>query len=545
MNTRFSVSWKIKCGLVWALFLGACHQQAQKDSSVRTSKPSFVLYMASKNIEAAEFMQEIIPVLTAVGDAVDIEIDYIGKEEEGKLHSLLGDPEIKGDIFALCANAVEGRDRQLNLVACMSKEWNDIPRNWERCAQSLQIDIEKVKSCADSEKGKALLRESFRRSEASGVTRGPAVFLNGASYNGPLTEPSLGRAICDAIKSDKPPYCDNVPTPVQVPITIVEDRRCRHRNCSIERIAATLSKFVEGANLEVLDYSDPRGEALFRTTKQKYLPVVIVSNAIKKDKRGLRKIGGYLRKMEGSENFFYPLGAEWDPTQEICDDNVDNDENGKVDCEDDFCEGNRECRDEIENSLVMFGMSHCSYSIRAAASVDEVLKCFGNDRKKIDFSIAFVGTVKDGDFKSLHGDQEVREELRQVCAQKHYAKMYKFMEYFLCRGEMLLKNKGMESREADWTHCAENGINVDVIRKCAEGKEGKTLLEASYEEAKKLQMSGAPRWLFNNKIEIVPKSAEAIKSLFCESNPMWPECEKTLSKTESMRDYCGGRPPPQ
>jgi hypothetical protein len=500
------------------------------------------LHIKSKDVSSAELILAIAPMLTALADTLDIEIEYIGREEKGKLHSLLGPPEVRGDILELCANAVGGRAAQLDFVACLSKDWRNIPGNWEPCAETAKIDVEKIRSCADGKAGRELLRASFRRSAARGLTRGPAVFINNAPYNGLPTEPSLGRAICHAIKEDKPPYCDNVPSPVRVPITIVEDKRCRHRSCSTERIKETFAKFVEGAEIEALDYADPRGKAAFRRTNRKYLPLVIVSAEVKKDKRGLKKIGGYLKRIEASEDFVYPMGDVWDPTQEICDDTKDNDGNGKVDCEDERCRGRRGCRDEIQRSIVLFGMSHCSYAARAVVAAHALLESFGNNREKIDFRLAFVGKAQDGELTSLHGAVETQEELRQVCAQKYYAKEYAFMAYTVCRADMFLKSKGQEPRDVNWAYCAKKPIKADVIRRCAEGEEGKALLAASYKEATKLEMSGAPRWLLNNQTEVVPKSADGIKAAFCEMNSGLSECETTLSKTETMRDYCGGRP---
>jgi hypothetical protein len=177
-----------------------------------------------------------------------------------------------------------------------------------------------------------------------------------------------------------------------------------------------------------------------------------------------------------------------------------------------------------------------------------VLKNFGKDRKKMDFSIEYIGKDVDGKLNSMHGDTEVAEDLRQVCAQKYFAKSYQFMDYILCRNKAYQENRGKEPEGTEWTACAKGPIKADVIKKCSEGEEGKALLTASFKLAEDLGVTGSPGWLLNNKFEMRGRTADAIKTEFCAKNEGLAECANKLSAGEGEAPVpagsCGGAPPP-
>ena len=146
----------------------------------------------------------------------------------------------------------------------------------------------------------------------------------------------------------------------------------------------------------------------------------------------------------------------------------------------------------------------------------------------------------------MHGQGEVDENIRQICAQKYYGKNYKFMEYLLCRNKAWTENRGKEE-PGSWEACAKNGIRVDVIKKCLEGGEGNELLAASYSLATDLGITGSPNWLLNNKFEMRGRDPQGIKSAFCEKNEGVAGCENTLSGPPAPGQAppagsCGGAP---
>src|SRR5262249_57178421 len=100
---------------------------------------------------------------------------------------------------------------------------------------------------------------------------------------------------------------------------------------------------------------------------------------------------------------------------------------------------------------------------------------------------------------------EVDEDVRELCAIKHFGKDRKFMDYIWCRNKSI--------KDTNWQACAGKGtgVDADVIKKCSEGDEGKQLLEKSFADSKAAGMSGSPTWLANNKFKFSGIDSETIK----------------------------------
>jgi len=535
--------------VVMALGLAAvsgCGDKSKSGTESVGQKVQLEFFIMAKCPFGVKVMQAITPVIEKMGGAVDLKVNYIGREKDGELTSMHGDAEVKSDILELCAREVGDFDTWLAFMKCVNEDWRKLPEGWEKCASTAKIDTAKLKTCSEGEKGKELLKASFKLAEDKKATGSPTIFLAGEPYKGGRTESSFGRALCAAFKDTKPKYCADIPAPVKVPVTVVGDKRCTARSCDTKRFLAFITNTFEGAEVKELDFADADGKALFEKTGEQFLPVAIFGAEVEKEETGYNRLKRRLKKLEGGTEWIYPLGREWDPKAEICDDTIDNTGDGKIDCDDDACKGKKVCREETKNKLSLFIMSHCPYGVRTSDTMDEVLKNFGKDRKKIDFSLEYIGKEVDGKLTSMHGETEVAENLRQVCAQKYYAKNYQFMDYGLWRKQAHQENRGKEPEGTEWTACAKGAIKADVIKKCAEGDEGKQLLSASYKLSEDLGISGSPGWLLNNKFEMRGRTADAIKTEFCAKNEGLTECANKLSAGEGEAPIpagsCGGAP---
>ena len=521
----------------------------EADKSAATGeKIKLDFHIMSKCPFGVKVMQAISPVLEKMGDNVDFKVNYIGREKDGSPTSMHGEPEIKGDTLQLCAAEHGTFEQWLNFVKCQNEDWHKIPEGWEKCADSAKIDKAQMKKCFEGDEGKKLLLASFGKSKEKKATGSPTIFLNGEPYRGGRSEASFGRALCAKFEGSKPKYCADIPAPIKVPVTVVADKRCQGRGCDPKRFLAFVSHTFEGAEIKELDYSDTEGKALFEKTGEKFLPVAIFGASVEKVEAGYKRLKRRMKKIEGSDEQVYPLGREWDPTAEICDDGKDNTGNGKVDCDDESCKSKKVCREEIKKKVNLFVMSHCPYGVRTVDAMEGVLKNFKNDRANMDFHIDFIGRNVDGKLTSMHGETEVNENLRQICAQKYYPKKYKFMEYVLCRNKMYQENRGKEPEGNEWEACAKGQIKANVIKKCAEGSEGQELLAASYKLAEDLGISGSPNWLLNNRFDMNGRSPEQIKTVFCAKNEGVSGCENTLTVDTGKpvpAGSCGGGPAPK
>jgi hypothetical protein len=223
------------------------------------------------------------------------------------------------------------------------------------------------------------------------------------------------------------------------------------------------------------------------------------------------------------------MGAKHDPKAELCDNKVDDTGDGKVDCDDDTCKNNLICRQEIPGKVDVFVMSQCPFGVKALDAMKEVMGAFGTDIK---FDVHFIGDEAGGQLTSMHGQAEVDEDIREICAKAKFPE--KYMEYIWCRNPKI--------RDVDWKACAINGIDPAVMDTCFTGEEGKKLLAEDFKIAKGLGIGGSPTWLINNKYQASGIDAESIKRNICQYNSAFAGCAKTLSSDTKMGGGGGAAP---
>jgi hypothetical protein len=205
---------------------------------------------------------------------------------------------------------------------------------------------------------------------------------------------------------------------------------------------------------------------------------------------------------------------------EVCDNGVDDDGDGRADCVDSDCETSWACRPERPRSLSLFVMAFCPYCSQPIEGVVPVLDLFDRDRNRIDFTLEFMGTVNpDGTLRSMHGDDEVVEDRRQICAQRYYPERYAFMDYVVCRHR--------DHTSPNWRSCVRPPLSASVIERCLSSGEADELLRASFTRTRDLAVRGAPSWLLNNRYEMQGRNPEAIRAGFCSRNAS-PECSLPL-----------------
>ena len=495
----------------------------------------------------------IAPVLAKMGGDIDFHLEFIGQIKDGKLTSMHGQAEVDGNKVQLCA-VKHAPSNYMAMIECMNKNMRAIPGNWEGCAQQTGVDVPKVKACFEGPEGESLLKTSFENAQKRQARGSPTMFIGNKPYRGPRSESAFTRAICDAFPKDKPALCANLPEPLKVPVTILSDKRCKE--CRAKFWEGRLKNMFPGAVVSILDYADPDGKKMYDDLGLKLLPAILFDKAIEKTdnyervRRFLTPAGNYLS---------FRSGAKFDPTKEVCDNGQDDTGNGLVDCKDPDCKKHLACMEKCENGkddtgnglvdcadpdctndlvcrkakdkkLDVFVMSMCPYGLKALNAMDEVLKNFEN---KIDFDVHFIATAQGDGFKALHGQPEVDENIRELCAIKYYGKDYKYMDYVLCR------NKNIKSTE--WQACTgNNGIDTATIDKCFNGGEGKKLLRADIEIANGMGIGASPTWLANNKYKFSGIDAETIKTHLCKHNKDLPNCDKKLSGPPPRKQGGGG-----
>ncbi len=524
-----------------AMLVGCPPQKPQEDAEPAEAtgeKVSLDFHIMSKCPYGVKVINAVAPVMEKMGDRVDLKVHYIGRIKDGEVTAMHGPTEVQGNVVQLCANELGDQKQWMSFLSCQFKgsEWRKIPEGWEKCATEAKLDVAKMKACYEGEQGKKLITDSVEFSKAKKATGSPTIFLEGERYKGNRSEDAFARSICGAMKEPKAAYCKEIPEPTKVAVTIVNDKRCKEKECNTGKFLGFIRQSFEGAEIKEFDYSDAEGKALFEKSEKAYLPIAVFGPEVAKETAGYNRLKKRLSKMKDSEDQVYMLGRSWDPAAEVCDDGEDNTGNGLVDCDDESCKGKKECREEIKNKLDVFVMSQCPYGVTTVDAVVEVLDNFKKDRSKLDFEINYVGRMAGDKPTSMHGQGEVDENIRQLCAQKHYNKDYQFMEYVTCRNK--------DYRSPDWKSCATGKISAAVIEKCFDSGEGEQLLIASVEKSNSLGITGSPGWLLNNRFDMKGRNPNAIKTAFCARNEI-EGCENELSAGKGRKPpsgSCGGAP---
>jgi len=324
-----------------------------------------------------------------------------------------------------------------------------------------------------------------------------------------------------------------VPPPeVEVSAIILTDKRCK--DCQTAGLQDNIkSRFFPKMTVKTLDYGDDEGKKLYKELREAgvtMLPAMIFEKGVEKAER-YATIQRWMADIANGKWKHLKVPAKFDPTAEICDNKIDDTGDGKVDCDDPGCKEDLVCREEMPRLAQVFIMSQCPFGVQAVDAMKEVLE---NAKGKIKFDVHYIADRNDTGFTSLHGQPEVDEDIRQLCAKKYYQAKNKWLDYLWCRNK--------DYRSAEWEKCAVAGVKADVIKKCSTGDEGKKLLEEDIKIGKALQVSGSPTWLANNKFRFSGLAANDIKSNICQHNKDLEGCDKTLSgpKVAAGGGSCGG-----
>lgn len=488
------------------------------------AKPGAVkveFYVMSKCPFGVQVENGMKDVVAKFGDDIDFKVDFIGRNNGGEFQSLHGPTEVMGDIYQACSMKYSPSG-WFDAMLCQNKSVQNVDTNWEQCAGEVGIKqdvIAKVTACAQGQEGKDLLTESFGRATARNAGGSPTIYIGDKQYQGGRQAPDFMKAICAAYQGNKPAACNDIPESPKVNVTILGDKRCAE--CNTAGIERAMNQRLGAPVITTLDVNDAQGKALFAKFSGQgvKLPAAIFDKTLEADAQGMQAFNG--AKQMGDYRVL--VAGDWNPA-----------------CADDGgcslaeCKETIGCREEIPNKLDVFVMSQCPFGVKGLDAMKEVIDNFKANKVNIDFNIHYIGDGtadkgisankgQDGGLSSMHGPEETKEDIRELCAINQAGKDLKFMDYIWCRDKNIKDTAG-------WASCTggETGFDTDAMTKCSEGDEGKKLLEASFAYSKNLGIGSSPTWLANNKFKFSGIDAETIKSNFCAHNKV-AGCEKTLS----------------
>ncbi len=479
-------------------------------STVVTPEPlpkvDVTLHMMSQCPYASDTLLSLVPQLDKLGDRVTFRTEYIGQvTEAGELKAMHGPSEITGNIVQLCAQKHAPNWREF--VRCQALDPKNIETTFRSCAASAGINPAPVETCASSDEGTRLLAESFERSRVAGARGSPTLHLGGVKFEKSRMPVALLRGVCDAFPASPPQACVDMAPPPEVNVTLLTDARCT--TCSDERTRKLVRTRLENPIFTALDYGTADGKALHESIGGAGLPAAVFSDLTRQDPDSVRRFGKTLK--QGSDGRYFMAGSH----NPVC-----IDDGG---CKVASCKLTPTCRKEEPRVLELFMMSKCPFAAKGVTALAEVLENFEKNQQRVEVRLRFIGSgdAKTG-LKAMHGTAEVEENLRQICAFKHYAAKNKFVRYLKCRAADLSSK--------DWAACTgkDTGVDKAVLEKCSTGDEGKRLLEASYKLSEDSGIASSPTWLASAKHKFAGVDARTINEKFCEHNKL-RGCDAVLS----------------
>lgn len=134
--------------------------------------------------------------------------------------------------------------------------------------------------------------------------------------------------------------------------------------------------------------------------------------------------------------------------------------------------------------------------------------------------------LKVGKFQSLHGDQELNQDVREICAfnEGDMDKWWKFVS-------LINKNCGSQNVDGCWQDYAKQaGYNTSKITNCF-NSQLKSLLSDQVEEANKFKAQGSPAVFINEVSYNGGRAPEDYKKAICASFENPPsECQQVLGQ---------------
>ncbi len=156
-----------------------------------------------------------------------------------------------------------------------------------------------------------------------------------------------------------------------------------------------------------------------------------------------------------------------------------------------FSKGNNGPLTDFSGNAVkvdFYVMSQCPYGTQVVDAIAPAVAQLGN---AVDLSIDFIANDNgDGTFQSLHGQNEVLGNIVQLCAAKYEPQ--KYLEMITCQ------NKNAGAIPGNWEKCAQDaGLDVNSVKACYEGAEGKSLLSDSIKKSDIAGAQGSPTIFIN------------------------------------------------
>lgn len=426
---------------------------------------------------------------------LDVRVDWIGSVgTNGELESMRGDLEVAADSVQVCAAA--HAPRWFDILACQSQEPNREKgaASWDACAEKIGLAasaIDEVRRCATGDEGRGLLTKSFAASRNRNASGSPTIYVDGESYSGPRGPRGFLRTICQSWMVQPQPCKEIRP----LDVAVLGDERCA--DCRAGSLRNMLETKLDAPTIRELDVLSTDGAALYAKLGPVDLPAIVVDAAIPLDPEELALFDS--GSVVGDMRFYST--SDWNPACKA-----------PGGCALDGCSARLDCRPEEPLTLDLYMMGLCPFAARGIAAYGELFDDLQKNKVTPNLRVHFIGggNAASG-FTSMHGPDEVDEDLRDLCVEAHSPADGTYLKYLRCRVADFRK---------DWKTCTggATGVDATVVDACASGEEGKKLLAASFAASAAERIGASPTWIANAKYKFNGVKRADIERGFCAHN---------------------------
>jgi hypothetical protein len=176
-------------------------------------------------------------------------------------------------------------------------------------------------------------------------------------------------------------------------------------------------------------------------------------------------------------------------------------------------------------SLTAFVVANCPYGLQT----QRVFKKAMEDAPGLAdaLKIKYIGSIVDGKITAMHGDEEAKENMRQICIRDEQSDLY--WPYVNCY-----------MKEGKTEQClAEVGVDTATMTACAEDpKRGNAFAQKDFDSANKFNVSGSPTLVLNDaqvvsEFDFGGRVPNSVKTLVCGGSKTPAEyCSKDISTNE-------------
>lgn len=178
-----------------------------------------------------------------------------------------------------------------------------------------------------------------------------------------------------------------------------------------------------------------------------------------------------------------------------------------------------------EPTLTAFVVANCPYGLQTQRVFKKVMEELPNLAQNL--KIKYIGAITDGKITSMHGDEEAKENLRQICIREEQPDLY--WPYVNCY---------MQEGKTD--QCLANvGVDTTKMTACTDDpKQGLAYAQKDFDAGNKLNVSGSPTLVLNDtqvvsEFDFGGRVPNAMKTILCGgSKTPGDYCSKDISTNE-------------